>query len=261
MGGEGSWLGLPRFEDHVELMEHDRRQGGRAPRLGARFHWIRTWLVQRQRQWWAAEALVAGSNPWLGALVAAGLARSGVKTLWVYSEEPDAWDCALARKGMHAEALARAGLPAGGRALFEELARQCEGRLTMAWDQRVGYANGRVAFLAPAMARRAPSAQQEISGWLREAFRDLPRARALPKSQRLGGGERDGVVFFERAAWVSDRLDGAKRESLQSHCEAAGDEREQRWGSAEWSTGNAAVFAQRSLADTERALKSGGWIK
>lgn len=260
-GSHSAWLGLPRFEEHLELLAHDRRQGGREPLLGERFHWARAWVAQRQRQWWGPEALVIGANPWLGAIRAAGLARSGKQTLWVYGEWPDAWDCALARKGLHAGELERAGLPGGGRALFEALAGECGGRLTMAWDRRVGYMSGRVAFVERAPARRVPSAQGEIAGWLREAFRELPRVEALPKSRRWGGGERDGVVFFETAALVSDMLDGAARDERESHCEASSTRELERWGSAAWSTGNAAVFAEKSRQDTRMALERGGWVK
>lgn len=258
-----AWFGAPSFKRHQELMEHDQQRGSGGPALGARFHWARSWLIQRQRQAFETQALVAGCNPWLCALLAAGLARQKKRVLLVYWEEPDAWDCALARRGMHAPALAEAGLPGGGRELFQRLARDCGGRVTVAWDRRVSYSQEAMAFLEKSPARLCGSSQSEVSGWLREAFRSQPRWGVKNKPARFGGGEREGVVFFDQAIWASDLKDGEERaleeDSNRVNRESGLAAPVERWGSAAWSTANPAAFARLSLEDTRLAARLGGW--
>lgn len=252
--------GLPSMEQHMQLVRHDQLHGDKPARLGWRFHWFRSWFLQKQRQVWQCDALVSGANPWLGALRAAGLARAGIQTIWVYHESPDQWDTALVARGMHKSALEEAGLPLEPKALFDYLAKECGSKLTMMWDQKVQYTQNSIAFLKPHNAELMGGSQHKISGFLRESFRTLSRGKFKKQPLRFGGQIRDGIVFYKHLMWVSDPSDGTPRLSEDQECRVHVDEAgQERWGSASWSSANPITFAKRSLEDTQNILKLGGW--
>lgn len=265
--------GVAPFKTHQALLEHDRSHGEGVAHLGERFHWLRSWLYKRDRQWSQADWLVCGANPVLGALSAAGLARAGQSVLWICSDGFDAWDYPLTMRGAHDDLLREAGLHAMGPGLFAELASQCHGRLTRAWGWQVDYVfnSGRLA--GSALAFASPSQEGAELGAARglarknmiEAFGAVKawEPKADPKAPQ--GRLRQQIIEHRRAVWTSDELDGVERNQERAPLEALGagagadGSGALRLGRARWHAQTPLEFAANSREDIKLALRAGGW--
>jgi hypothetical protein len=252
----------PSLRVHKALLDHDQRHGDPRPRLGVVFHWGRSWLWQKTRQWEGFDAIVCGANPILGALAAAGLAKQGQRVLWAWSDEKDDWDYPLALAGESDGAFQAAGLPPMGLAWFRELARVSDGQVTMARGWSVAYASpgadaaSHLAFLEPKPARRWGASREQASRWAAQAFESAPRLVVRAKPARHGGGPRQPVAGHARLIRVSDALDGAPRaqgSALGGHALA------DRLGRARWHSQTPWDFLERSREDLALALAWGGW--
>lgn len=262
-------LGLPSLRAHKALMEHDRAHGEPPAKLGAHFHWLRSWLSQRSRQWHSVDWIICGANPILGALACAAAARRGKTCLWLSSDEPDAWDYPLAMAGAHDDLLAAAGLPGMGPALFKALARECAGKARWGWGWRAQYCaksagDKEMAFLAPAQGERRGEARELAKAFARDAFAAAPTLVAKAMPSRVGKGPRGQIVEHSCSLWTSDRLDGKPRQQWAPEAEpgaaaAMAEERDMRVGRARWHAQEPIKFALESRRDVEMLLKLGGW--
>lgn len=252
----------PSFAEHLVLMEHDRAHGEAEPKLGARGHWLRTWLFQRCRQWNEADTVVCGANPVLGALASAAIARAGGQVIWAREARFDAWDYPLAVGGEHDDLLREAGLPPMGPQLFAKLAEESAGRIVVARGWSVSYvfeappASVKIGFASPEVENSAGNmgaARRVVEGWAHDAFASAPRLAVSTKPQRHGGAARQQLFCADRFVWTSDRLDGQKRQQL-SEPQDAGRPWEERLGRARWHTQAPLAFAVRSREDIQLAL-------
>lgn len=256
--------GVPPLRTHLALLAHDRSHGEGQARLGPTFHWLRTWLCQRHRQWSGVDAIVCGSNPILGALACAGLAQRGQTVLWLCPNDLDAWDYPLAIAGMHDDLLAAAGLPPMGAALFEALAARCAGRVSTAWGWTAGYVvDGsiagakRLAFASQTAGGRWGEARSLADAWKKTAFASVDAFAPKRLPSRMGPGLRQQVVEHGRAVWVSDALDGMARQGMG---QGPSPERDDiRLGRARWHAQTPGEFAAQSRQDMEFALREGAW--
>lgn len=259
-------MGIPSLAAHKALMAHDQAHGEPPAKLGAHFHWLRSWVVQRGRQWHSVDWLICGGNPLLGALAAAAAARRGRTALWLGSDAFDAWDYPLAMGGAHDDLLEKAGLPGAGAGLFKTLAKECEGKLALGWGWTAEYcapsgeAGKSLSFLTQAGSRPQGGARELAKALARDAFSEVPALRAKKLPRRIGKGLRAQVVEHSCAVWISDRQDGAAREQWGERRGSALEEgQEMRVGRARWHSQNAEQFALQSRMDVELLLRLGGW--
>lgn len=225
--------------------------------LGARFHWLRHWLIGKSRVGVECDALVWGANPILGALAAASLARAGKTVLLAPSREKDPWDYAITLRGVHDDLFKEAGLPKMSMDWFTEMARHGNGRLAMLWGYRPIFHKEGFCLLRPEIAEESIGSQRKLSEMLKSAFRNLKKIE--PGMERHAEGKKEVVVFAKEMILVSDLKDGAEHEQREFCCEMISRKGEVRMGSGQWASGNALTFAEKSRRDIEAALTDGGW--
>lgn len=263
--------GMPSFESHKTLLAHDAIHGEGRVRFGPRIHWLRSWLVQRSRQWSEFDAVVCGSNPALGALACHSLAREGKTAVWFWPESFDAWDYPLAAGGAHNDLLLAAGLPAMGPRLFEALGEVCAGRVVIARGWTVDYDfpsvdGGLTLYFAshsPSQGSRFGPARKDMERWAKTGFSACPHFKPSLAPRRHGGGPRQQIIGASKAIWVSDRLDGIDRASGDLSPEvdcAIGDPKQDgaptRLGRARWHAQSPLAFAEESRKDIKIILGS-----
>lgn len=268
-------MGAPPYSTHRVLLEHDRMHGDGAARCGGRVHWLRTWLVQKTRQWSRHDTIVCGSNPVLGALACAGLVRGGLRPLWLCSNAFDAWDYPLAMAGAHDDLLAGAGLPRMGEPLFDALGARCAGRAQVAWGLGIDYVfegggeggeSKRLCF-AKTEARREGAwgaARLAAQTMAARGFRGVAPFVLERAPARHGGGPRAPILESPRVVWTSDRMDGVSRLEAwgrKAPGEAGGQAKggDARLGRARWHAQEPLDFAEQSREDLRLALAMGGW--
>ena len=248
----------PSLAEHRALLAHDARHGEPAPRLGARFHWARSWLWQKTRQWERCDALVCGANPILGALASAALASQGHRVLWAWSDAEDAWDYPLTVGGQADDLFLAAGLPRMGQGWFDALAQASRGRVKLArgWDLAYACDQGqtKLGFLAPSPARKWGPAREQATRWAGRAFEQWATLQVKARPARHGGAAREPIVGHARRIHVSDALDGVAR--AQGREEGA---RADRLGRARWHAQTTWDFKDRSREDLSLALGWGNW--
>lgn len=263
---------MPSFTEHLSVIDHDKKHGqARAP-LGLRAHWLKMWWIQKTRQWTSVDAVVCGSNPILGAIACAGLARSGKTVAWLSTGGFDAWDYPLAISGQHDDLMIAAGLPPMGSKWFIALSKLSEGRVWRAKGLDVSYVfqserkgSFKIAFAVPRAPEELPlgKSRQTAEKWMEQAFMHAPQHIFKQRPMRLGGGDRQQLFATTLVVWVSDRLDGAYREQGLG----AGPKQafsvakcgEMRLGRSRWHTQVAIDFAAQSRHDIKLALEAGGW--
>jgi hypothetical protein len=266
--------GLPPYSTHLALLEHDRLHGQGLVRWGPRIHWLRTWLVQRTREWSSHQVIVCGSNPLLGALACAGLVRCGARPLWLCSNALDAWDYPLAMAGAHDDLFAKVGLPPMGPDLFKKLGSICEGKAKVGWGWGIDYefssqgkprlCFARAEHLTGSDLGAARLAAQTMAA---RAFENVAVFKAGISPHRHGGKARVQVVQCARCVWTSDQKDGLVRIEPGSTApeKAQKAQFEQnvlediRLGRSRWHTQTPLAFAEQSREDIKRVLELGRW--
>lgn len=264
-------LGLPPYSTHLVLLEHDRLHGHGAANWGSRVHWLRTWLIQRTRQWSSHDVIVCGSNPVLGALACAGLARSGKQPLWLCSNGFDAWDYPLAMAGAHDDLFEQAGLPAMGTRFFEALGEYCSERVKVAWGfgikyefERAGRARLCFAQAEPARSENWGEARLAAQTMAGRGFKGVAQLSTGMAPARHGGKQRLPVLGCRQVVWTSDRMDGVARlepGGAKAHPPRIGlvEQRDVRLGRARWHAQAPLDFAEQSREDLRLVLTMGNW--
>lgn len=249
----GDWGWLPDFQAHLMRMRHAGARAG----ISNRSHWIRSWAIEKSAQWEPAELVIASANPVLGAILAARSSQKGIRSVWFFHEEPDAWDYKLFAMGAHDEELAKAGLPKAGPKFFERLARQAT-LCRMAWDCRWQYeyaeegANRSLFFAKPEAPKASPESQSQCSRWWRQAGGKLKRWEPL---RQRSGEWREMIVWAPTLELGSRYEDGALIAAQEEGwSEFKQEEGRLRAGSARWSTKGAEMFAKKSREDLIKLL-------
>lgn len=255
-------LEMPPFPTHMALLEHDMSHGGSLPLLGARAHWVRSWLFQKHRQFARFDCIVHGSNPILGSLAVLACAREKKHTLWLLDSEFDAWDYPLAMNGDHDDVIKSAGLPPMGHAMFEAIAAECDGWVTRAWDWKLSYVHAskwigsRKLFFAKESTQNAlGAARSSAQAMAMRSFARSPAWEPLLVPARNGGGLRQQIFEADTLIGTSEMLDGGPVNGL-----AMGGDGHVKLGRGRWHSQAPLVFAQQSRQDIKLALNTLGGV-
>lgn len=256
----------PSFRENLAIVEHDALHGQRRPPLGSRARWLRMWWIKNCRQWTRVDALVCGSNPILGAMACAGMAKAGKSVLWLSGGGFDAWDYPLALSGQHDDLMLAAGLPPMGRAWFVAMASLCSGRVTRApgWEMQYVFQSARaeadpIGFAARAArgpgAKALGASRTQAQEWMEQAFAGGALHEPKLAPARHGGAERQQLFSAKTIVWVADQPDGVAREMSLDAGRVAGSEI--RLGRARWHAQVPLEFAAQSRLDLKLALAAG----
>jgi len=256
------WLRMPPFSTHLALLEHDLVHGGSSPLLGARVHWVRNWLLQKNRQFGRFDCIVHGSNPILGALSVYACAQAKKHTLWLLDSEFDAWDYPLAMSGDHDDLMEGAGLPPMGASFFDAIANASKGWVTCVWDWKLSYVHSsksigqrKLFFAKESTYNTLGEAREAAQKMALRSFGSFPFWEPLRITPRTGGGFRQQIFEADVLIGTSEMLDGGVING-----EVNTGQGDVRLGRGRWHSQVVLEFAQQSRKDIKLALNIRGWV-